>query len=391
MITGIELRNFKCFRSLKLPIGRMTLLTGLNAAGKSTTIQSILLLAQTLRAKEWGSDLWLNGPVVQLGSPGDVVKQDESETGIGIGIQSNSGTLDWGFVAVDREDERVLRVADMEIRGAVLRKFHIESPLRQLLPDNVLEPGIRAILDNLRQTIFVSANRLVDTEVFPAPEDPDPIHADVGTLGEFAPWWLHHYDDMEVDGGRRLSGTETASTLRAQVNAWLQDLFPGAEANTQPISKSRLMRLELRTGLTDDWHRPANTGYGLSYALPILVAGLCARAGQLLIVDSPEAHLHPRGQSRIGRFLAQVAGAGLQVLIETHSDHVLNSLRVAVRDQVLSSEDARVYFFDPKLKMEPDATPVRAISIDRAGNLSSWPEGFFDQAESDLANLAGWA
>jgi len=389
LIDRIDLRNFKCFKSLKLQLGRLTLLTGLNAAGKSTTIQSILLLAQTLRAKEWGTDLWLNGPLLDLGSPGDVIAQ--SADGIEIGLSTDSASCRWTFSAIEREDERVLRVSEIEVKEQDTTKYQNIGPLRQLLPDNASAPLLRNVLKEIRQTIYVSAIRQVQTEIFPAPEDPDPIHADVGAVGEFAPWWFQHHDDMEVDARRRLTGSESLTTLRGQVNAWLQDLFPGAEANTQSVTRSRLIRLELRTAKTDDWRRPSNTGYGLSYAFPILVAGLCAKPDQLLIVDSPEAHLHPRGQSRIGRFLAQLAASGLQVLIETHSDHVLNSLRLAVRDGVLSPDDTKVHFFDPKLQVDETATPVSSISIDLKGNLSSWPGGFFDQSESDLTNLAGWS
>jgi len=389
LIGRIDLRDFKCFKSLKLPLGRLTLLTGLNAAGKSTTIQSILLLSQTLRAREWGTDLWLNGPLLQLGSPGDVITQ--SADGMEIGLWTDSIGGRWILGAIEQENERVLRVLEIEVTEKETQKFKIDSPLRQLLPDKATAPALRQILNEIRQAIYVSAMRQVQTEVFPAPEDPDPIHADVGAVGEFAPWWFHHHDDMEVDSRRRLMGSESPATLRGQVNAWLQDLFPGAEVNTQAVTRSRLIRLELRTAKTDDWRRPSNTGYGLSYAFPILVAGLCAKPDQLLIVDSPEAHLHPRGQSRIGRFLAQMAASGLQVLIETHSDHVLNSLRLAVRDGVLSPTDAAVHFFDPNLKVDESATPVSSISIDARGNLSSWPGGFFDQSESDLANLAGWS
>jgi len=388
LIAQIELRNFKCFASLKLPLGRLTLLTGLNAAGKSTTIQSILLLAQTLRAKEWGSDLWLNGPLLQLGSPGDVITQ--SANGLELGIQTDSASCRWVFGTIEREEERLLRVSDIELIERETRRFRIDGQLRQLLPDEV-ESTFRQILDGIRKTIYVSAIRQPQTEVFPAPEDPDPIHADVGAVGEFAPWWFHHHDDMDIEVRRRLVRSESPSSLRGQVNAWLQDLFPGAEVNTQAVTRSRLIRLELRTAKTDEWRRPSNTGYGLSYAFPILVAGLSADANQLLIVDSPEAHLHPYGQSRMGRFLAQVAASGVQVLIETHSDHILNSLRLAVKEGVLSTDDTKVYFFDPKLKIEATAPPVSAISIDRNGNLSNWPQGFFDQAESDLASLAGWA
>jgi len=368
-------------------MGRMTLLTGLNAAGKSTTIQSILLLAQTLRAKEWGSDLWLNGPLLQLGSPGDVITQ--SADSLELSIRSDSASCRWVFKAVEREEERLLRVSEIELSENAVSKIQVDDKLRQLLPDEI-ETTFRQTLNLIRQTIYVSAIRQPQTEIFPAPEDPDPIHADVGAVGEFAPWWFHHHDDTEVDARRRMSQGESSPTLRGQLNAWLQHLFPGAEANTQQVTRSRLIRLELRTGQTDEWRRPSNTGYGLSYAFPILVAGLSAEPGQLLIVDSPEAHLHPHGQSRMGRFLAQVAASGVQVLIETHSDHILNSLRLAVKEGVLSTDDSRVYFFDPKLQTQSTDAPVSAISIDRSGNLSSWPQGFFDQAESDLASLAGW-
>jgi predicted ATPase len=389
LISQIELRNFKCFISLKLPLGRITLLTGLNAAGKSTAIQSILLIAQTLRAKEGSPELWLNGPLLHLGAPGDVIAQTANN--LQLGLATDSVSCLWTFTPVEREDERVLRISEIEVRDTAIRKYDANTALRQLLPREVSEPSVRAMLEEIRQTIFVSSVRQVQTEIFPSPEDPDPIFADVGATGEFAPWWFHHYDDKEVAVARLLPGAGSPSILRGQVNAWLHDLFPGAEANTQSVAGSRLMRLELRTGKTDDWRRPSNTGYGLSYAFPILVAGLCARPGQLLIVDSPEAHLHPRGQSRIGRFLAQVAASGVQVLIETHSDHVLNSLRLSVRDEILSPTDTKVHFFDPKLRVDERATPVISPAIDLKGNLISWPEGFFDQAETDLAKLAGWS
>jgi predicted ATPase len=389
LISQIELQNFKCFISLKLALGRMTLLTGLNAAGKSTAIQSILLLAQTLRAKDDASELWLNGPLLRLGSPGDVIAQSASDLALGIGNESL--TCLWTFIPVEREDERVLRVSSIEVKDATIRRFEIGAGLKQLLPIDLTEAEVWRMVAEIRQTIFVSSVRQVHTEIFPAPEDPDPVFADVGATGEFAPWWFHHYDDRPVETARLLPGEEFPSILRGQVNAWLQDLFPGAEANTQSIVGTRCMRLELRTRNTDDWRSPSNTGYGLSYAFPILVAGLCARPGQLLIVDSPEAHLHPRGQSRIGRFLAQVAASGVQVLVETHSDHVLNSLRLSVRDGILAPADTKIHFFDPKLKVDEHATPVVSPAIDLQGNLASWPNGFFDQAETDLATLAGWS
>src|SRR5438046_1441121 len=78
-------------------------------------------------------------------------------------------------------------------------------------------------------------------------------------------------------------------------------------------------------------YRPTNVGFGITYALPIVVSILSARPGSLVIIENPEAHLHPRGQVRMGELLSLASTAGIQVLIETHSDHVLNGIRLAVR------------------------------------------------------------
>jgi predicted ATPase len=136
--------------------------------------------------------------------------------------------------------------------------------------------------------------------------------------------------------------------------------------------------------LTSEPIRPANMGFGVSYALPILVAGLMMPASGTLIVENPEAHLHPAGQSRLGQFLARVAGSGAQVIIETHSEHIVNGIRLAaVEDRAISPEVVIVHFFGDSPEREP-----AAISLTGRGSLSSWPRGFFDQAEEDLGRIA---
>ena len=388
MIDQIEFQNFKCFRDLRLPIGSLTLLTGFNAAGKSTTLQSLLLLSQTLRMRIEGSELRLNGPLIRLGTPGDVINQDQATNEIDLGAATAGTNIKWTAKTIEGEGGRTLRVSKVRLGDATIAVAE-DTVLRNLLPEEFQSPDATGIVSVIRDAIYVSASRRLDTDVFPAPEEPDPIRGDVGTYGEYATWWLHQYGDLDVHESRRERSSGANINLRAQVAAWLGELFPGAEANAVPISKTRLLRLELRTMPVGEWRSPANIGYGLSYAFPIVVAALCVRPQQLLIVDSPEAHLHPRGQSKIGRFLAQVAASGVQVIVETHSDHVLNGVRVAVKEGILPGTDAAVYFFgvaEPGKGRSPTA-----LQIDSHGNVSSWPEGFFDQAEADLASLAGWA
>jgi predicted ATPase len=152
------------------------------------------------------------------------------------------------------------------------------------------------------------------------------------------------------------------------------------QIDTEAFIGTSLTALKFRTG--EDWIKPTNMGFGITYALPVVLAGLSGCKEGLLVVENPEAHLHPSGQSQMGIFLARMAAAGLQVIVETHSDHVLNGIRRAVGEQkVLLHTDVVVHYFDVETP-EP-----QALSISPNGAISSWPRGFFDQFQIDVAAL----
>lgn len=387
MLTRLTLKNFKCFDSASLQLAPLTLLTGFNAAGKSTSLQSLLLLAQSLQTANPTAELPLNGPLVGLGTPGEVLNAGSGE--VHFGMENDQVALDWSLRAEDRTQGISMRVVGLVIKDKNgVRKYEDDDYPFMLLPRDASVDAVN-LVKRIRDTIFLSAVRMGTADVFPSPVEPSPVHAGVGVQGEYAPWWFHRFLDEEIDP-LRCHESDQARTLRRQFNAWADKLFPGAQANALSIEKANLMRLELRIGETSDWCRPSNIGYGLTYAFPVIVAGLLAQPGQILIIDSPEAHLHPMGQSKMGYFLAKMAAAGVQVIIETHSDHVLNGIRLAVKQEYISPDRVAVHFFKGA-ELCPDNEP-RVISplIDKFGNLSEWPTGFFDQAENDLADLAGW-
>ncbi len=107
----------------------------------------------------------------------------------------------------------------------------------------------------------------------------------------------------------------------------------------------------------------------------------------MLLIENPEVHLHPAGQALMGQFLADVARAGVQVVIETHSDHILNGIRRAVRLHRLIPEQVMLHFFKPR---SAEQTQVITPQIDPFGNIDVWPEGFFDQFDKDMNHFAGW-
>lgn len=379
MIRAVRMERFKCFDSLALPLSPLTLFTGFNAAGKSTALQTLLLLSQTLRAPRASPELRLKGPLVNLGTPADIINRTSGGNEIALGLKTDGAELLWRFSVTD-DARRALKAKDLEsISGGSITVADSFDGIRP----RVLNESCREAFAALEHLIFLSGTRQVETDLFPIPEDSEESTGDVGPIGQFAAWWFHQEGDNLVSPARSLKTAQAPATLRHQVNAWAADLFPGVEFNALPVLGTSQMRLEIKSGPTSGWTRPANIGYGISYAFPTLTAGLAAPAGSSLIIDSPEAHLHPRGQARMGAFLAQTAAAGVQVLLETHSDHVMDGVRIAIREGVLRPEDVAFHYFT----RNESATEITTPRIDADGRLSEWPEGFFDQHRRNMARL----
>lgn len=128
-----------------------------------------------------------------------------------------------------------------------------------------------------------------------------------------------------------------------------------------------------------------NVGFGISYVLPILVTGLIAKEGCFMVVENPEAHLHPSAQSRIGRFLSIIAASGVKVIVETHSDHILTGIQIAAASSILDPSLVTINFFSQKKDLQQPK--VETIEIGQLGELSKWPNGFFDQSQTDYREL----
>jgi CRISPR-associated Cas5-like protein len=352
------MEGFKCFDQLRLELGQLTLVTGINGGGKSTALQPLLLIAQALRLGAVNT-LPLNGPLVRLGTAGDIASMG-SERPMLIKAEGNDGSL--SYHPTLQAGDRILSLA---------------AP-----PEGLEHVVLKQALATLS---FLGAVRIGAEDAFPMPES---INVpDVGADGRFAPYWYDRMVDEDIEASKHFPGVEGA-TFRKQLDAWLGSLFPGAEANVQNAAALSQMNLQFRLSPLGSWRRPSNIGYGLTYAFPILVALLAAPVGQVVVIDSPESHLHPFAQSQMGRILAAFASAGVQIVVETHSDHLLNGVRLAIREGALPHEDMRIHFFGGATAAEHGVTtPV----MGPGGEIYEWPEGFFDQSEKDLTQLAGWS
>ena len=160
----------------------------------------------------------------------------------------------------------------------------------------------------------------------------------------------------------------------------------------QQIAGATAVTLGIRVSEATEFLRPIHCGFGITQILPIIVAVLSAPppsdgGSPLLLIENPEVHLHPAGQALMGEFLADAAHSGVQLIVETHSDHVLNGVRRAVKSGRVSANEVGIHFLRDRFLHEAQ---VLSPNLDSSGNIDVWPKGFFDQFDKDLNYFAGW-
>lgn len=386
MLTRIDLRHFKCFERLRLPLCPLTLLSGANASGKSSAMQALVLLHQTMREHEWSSRLMLNGAAMRLGAAADVIDQVHGDRGFSIALESGDGAqFQWEFKS--EPDAMSMSVQKARGRTGDGARWDADAtgPLRYLLPAPASD---HLLIDRLRGLTYLTAERLGPREhyVFDDPQ----LTPVVGSRGEYAVSVLHSGRDIRVLD--RLAIQDAPPTRFRQAEARMAQFFPGCVLAIDRVPRANAVTLGIRVSAGTDFLRPVHTGFGLTQVLPIVVAALSAGEGDLLLVENPEVHLHPAGQATMGEFMAEVAAAGVQVIIETHSDHVLNGVRRAVKERTLPGHDVALYFFRPRRGDAADGeAQVYTPGMKADGNIDSWPEGFFDQFDKDMNYFAGWS
>lgn len=371
MLTNIHMSNFKCFKKLDLECRPLNLLTGVNGTGKSSVIQALLVLRQSFETRELhDGNLLLAGARVDLGTGVEVLFEDAEADTIEIGFQSTDGSLPKWF-----------------------GQFEYFQTADQLTwPDD--GPDYDSIFNEARDVppfggnlVYVNAERVGPRKTYPT-SDVLARRGDFGDSGEFAWNYLsrHQNDLLMSDDPRRVENQ--AHRLIDAVDMWLQDVCPGAHIQFEEVAAADAVIVGFSFDRPEDAatrpFRATNVGFGLSYALPVIVA-LLTPNGTLCMIENPEAHLHPRGQTKLAELAVLAAKAGVQVFVETHSDHFIDGVRIAVREGLINPDDVAIHYFE----RQGNQAIVKSPKVDSDGRLSEWPEGFFDQHGENLMKLLG--
>lgn len=370
MINYVRLERFKCFLDETIPIANLTILAGANNTGKSSVIQSLLLLKQTVQTSGFKrSDFYdiiepwtilINGPLIHIGNAWDIFCQNSGADDI---------TISLGISEHPDKISKLKLLYDVKNSGT----HHM----------NAENNGDFAILHDLLSEIrfsYVGAMRTGAQLLYPTSDEPT-WNMTVGNMGQYTIHCLHQFGKEKIKMSKLSYKGAKSQTLSYQTEQYMNDFIPGIFFQYNKITEADFFTMGIRDYENSlEFFRPTNVGFGITYCLPIVVAALMSGPGDVLICENPESHLHPEAQSRLGMFLARVADAGIQVILETHSDHILNGIRIAVKKGIIKSSAVAINSFDRNHSV---STPI----IDENGRIDLWPKGFFDQIEIDLMEL----
>ena len=367
MIKHIKVKNFKALKLAELELSNLNLFAGLNGMGKSSLLQVMLLLRQSyLQNILQKNELGLNGSLINIGLNRDVYAQYGEEKTIYFELETVDGKkAQWTFGL--HEDQDVLTCVDHKISD-------------DFFNFSLFKEGFQ----------YLSAERLSPQSSFETSAYEVIKRKQLGNHGEFAIHYLALNKDepILIPELKHKAVTVDDSTLLKNVEAWLTEISPGISLKTQIFPDMDKVRLAFqydagRLNVITNEFRPTNVGFGITYILSVIIAILAAKKGDILIVENPEAHLHPRGQSQMGHLMALAAQHGVQFFIETHSDHILNGIRVAAKKDseyhVIDADKVSIFFFHREKGQEDHATSILTPKLDDNGKIDKWPEGFFDE------------
>jgi predicted ATPase len=388
-IDKVSIRNLKILKNIDLELSNLTLITGINSTGKSTFIQSLLLLKQNqemltrlnnykfmqksmsetddiskymqdIFEKSKKEPLALNGNYIELGNIKDILSELIYDEDIKIELEIDNMTYS---ITCDSNDLSVNIESSFPIE-AIINLF---SENFQYINTDRIQPQDTYLLSdiNIRKNL-------------------------IGFNGEYTAHYLDENRHKKLNLIALKHEHSKTEQLLENISLWLNEISNGIEVLVKKYPSIKKVGLSYKYTYGDNTTNelnPLNVGFGLTYVLPVIVAILKAKPNDLVIIENPESHLHPAGQSKVAELCAIASANGVQIIIETHSDHFLNRIRIATKKGILTPKQSKVYYFR-KDKDELE-TKIDEINIDTEGGIDSYPKGFFDQFDDDLDELLG--
>ena len=409
MITELSVQNFKSWKDTgKLQIAPLTGFFGANSSGKTSILQTLLMLKQTVeRPPDWKGviDFGDDSSLVNLGSFDDLIHDHRRDHPLRISVAwkfveklslPNVGEVD--TLSFDFSVDNIENAASMMSFNYIVgeRHFRVRQDGRNTC--TVSTPGMSerynvpatllrcyGILDTYTdilqlfsplQTCFENLFRSI-RYLGPLREYPRRRYA---WQGEHSRGVGQHGEDMVT---ALFSGLIQRRSLDEQIPKWLQRLDLIDSYRLNPVSDTEKdYEFLVRKYKGGPEVRLTDVGFGVSQVLPVLVLCYYVPEGSILILEQPEAHLHPKVQSELADLLIEVVkNRKLQIILESHSEHLLIRLMRRIAEEQISADDTAFYFCE----MNEGTSEIERLNVDDYGNITNWPQNFFGDEMGDLA------
>jgi hypothetical protein len=378
-ITAISVGGFKSlFKDSQIEIRPLTILAGANSSGKSSMMQPLLLLKQTLESPYDAGPLRLLGPNVRITSAQQAMsllpnRKRAANFHVATTVMSASAraiplTVKIVFTHTQSSGLKVSRIVWTRDKEASSVNPHVLEDRKGI--------SSKPIFQEIRWVIHVPGIRGNPERMYPRAAI-GPVYA-----GTFEPYTASIIDHWQATKDARLNAlNRSLSTLGL---TWKVQAKAVDDAQIELL----VGRLRRRTRAGDkDLVNIADVGFGVSQFLPVLVALLAAKPGQLVYIEQPELHLHPRAQKAMAEVLAEAARRGVRVIAETHSSMLLLAVQTLVAQKKLDPALVKLHWFQ---RGEDGATTVTSADLDERGAFGDWPEDFGDvELETESAFLDG--
>ena len=416
MITHIRVKNFKSWEdSPKVELASLTGFFGTNSSGKSSLLQMLLLLKQTAEYPEANEVIFFGdeNSLVNLGNFREVIHGHEVRNELYLGLSCKlSHTVPYNLVVTTQGQmfyfsfDTVIR----EIEGnQVIKNFRydsLNSPARVVWEDNNLFVNKQ----NPIPTQVENCYGLSSSEISDVPEVLtgfvsvfEELFSHVYYLGPVRvhPQRSYHWEGThpkEIDscgnkaidallsaGIRKLkSSTKKDGVLiEVRISEWLQKMELAHSFQLIPTGSLEDKNYEVRIQkrLNSAEVTLADLGHGVADLFPLLVHCYYVPEGSTLILEQPGIHLHPKAQADLADLLIEViTERNLQILIESHSEHLLTRLQRRIAEEAISADQTALYF----CRNDEGVSTIERLEIDELGNIKNWPENFFGEVMSDM-------
>ena len=400
-ITKIAVSGFKSLVSeCAIDIRPLTILAGANSSGKSSIMQPLLMLKQTLEATYDPGPLLIEGPNVQFTSTEQFLSKltgEERADRFQIGIESCGINSSFSTITTFRKGQIGIELIEMRTTSKLtdnqfLQDFTLypEMPpekITLLVDQNPMLQGFDTVgrsrcflhLESQHRHKVVDftqdlTSNIVNIIHVPGLRDnPERLYKLTstgprypGTFENYVASIIHEWQETKDDRLRSLTGTLHTLGLTGQI---------GTEKIGDVGIDIRVGRLPDRGTGETDMVSIADVGFGVSQVLPVVVALTAAEQGRLVYLEQPEMHLHPRAQVALAQVLAGAAKRGVRVVAETHSSLLLLAIQTLVAEGDLSPELVKLHWFT---RSDNGATEINTADLDEAGAYGDWPEDFDD-------------